>query len=585
MRPRILRRRSICARSGRPYQVLYDNLVPSPAGCISTGTPIAAKAGVGYSMANFTKLIISEKYQRFTGLALWSLFFVATLAVIFAFGMMQVRSAMRSDARVELKSVQKLTDSVQAAFEALRSEVTAEPCSAEFRNQLKKVAFRPDGLNEFIYAPDGIPACSTSAEHFSAPRQLTEPDIADAASLGAAVWIDRPLDFVGLKGLEGSIAYSAPFAVVLPTPKIEPRSGWMSKELVLLGPDGRSWHRSGHRGTYDGRGRDVAQNGSPVIADVSMRETVCDDAGTNCVTAGTTPWRLLRHGKQWIATAILFAAVFAAWLGLHAKALLARYWSFEARFLRNLNAKSIVCLYQPLLNVRSSEIIGFEVLARWRDVDGTIVSPDKFIDVVARSGRTMEFTQLVADCAFRELSTRLPLGPRLQVNFNVFPCDLDSAALRHTFRAFIAESARFDLVLEIVESDALPIDIVQREIEALGKAGIKTYIDDFGTGYSNIQNLAMLAVQGVKLDRSFGMAPDKSMMARMLLHAIEMVDDAGRAIVVEGVETCERLELLRKTKRVDFVQGYFVSRPLAIGPLVEFLARDAGEAPSAGLAA
>jgi EAL domain-containing protein (putative c-di-GMP-specific phosphodiesterase class I) len=92
-------------------------------------------------------------------------------------------------------------------------------------------------------------------------------------------------------------------------------------------------------------------------------------------------------------------------------------------------------------------------------------------------------------------------------------------------------------------------------------------------------------VHGVKLDRSFGMAPDKSMMAKMLLHAIEMVDDAGRAIVVEGVETCERLELLRRTKRVDFVQGYFVSRPLPIAQLAEFLGRDAEVAPSRGQAA
>ena len=431
----------------------------------------------------------------------------------------------------------------------------------------------------------GIPACSTSVERFSAPGQLGEPDIAEAGSLGAALWIDRSLDFAGLNGLEGSIAFSAPYAIVLPTPKIEARSEWMSKELVLVAPDGRIWHRSGHKGVHDGLGRDVAQNGSPIIADVSMRETICDMEGTFCVTAGTTPARLLKFGSTWILAAILFAAVVATWLGLHGKAALARYWSFEARFSRNLNAKSIVCFYQPILIFRSGEICGFEVLARWRDVDGTIASPDKFIDIVAGSGRTMEFTQLVADCAFRELSTKLSLGQRFQVNFNVFPCDLDSAALRDAFRAFIAENARFDLVLEIVESDALPIDIVQREIEALGRADIKVYIDDFGTGYSNIQNLAMLAVHGVKLDRSFGMAPDKSMMARMLLHAIEMVDTSGRAIVVEGVETCERLELLRKTKRVDFVQGYFVSRPLPIGPLVEFLGRDAEDKTVEGLAA
>jgi sensor c-di-GMP phosphodiesterase-like protein len=536
-------------------------------------------------MTNFTKVLISEKYQRFTRPALWSLFFVTTLAATSAFAVVQVRNAMRSDIRVDIKNVEKFTESVRAAFDALQLEVTAEPCSAEFRHQLKKVAFRPDGLNEFIYAPDGIPACSTSVERFSAPGQLGEPDITSAGAFGAALWIDRNLDFAGLKGLDGSIAYSPPYAIVLPTPKIESRAEWMSKELVLLGPDGRIWHRSGEKGVHDGRGRDVAQNGSPLVTAVSMRETDCDADNTLCVTAGTTPFRVLSYGTAWIAVAILFAAVLAEWLGLHAQAFLARYWSFEERFGRNLNAGSIVCLYQPILNVRRDEVAGFEVLARWRDVDGTIASPDKFIGIVARSGRTMEFTQLVVDCAFRELSTNLPKDQRFQVNFNVFPCDLDSATLRKTFRAFIDESARFDLVLEIVESDAVPIDIVQREIEALGRAGIKIYIDDFGTGYSNIQNLAMLAVHGVKLDRSFGMAPDKSMMARMLLHAIEMVDDAGRAIVVEGVETCERLELLRKTKRVDFVQGYFISRPVPIGQLVELVARDVESAPSKDRAA
>jgi len=536
-------------------------------------------------MTNFTRLLISEKHEGLTGFALWALFFIATLAAISVFAVMQVRSAMRSDARDDLRNVEKLAENVQAAFDALKLEVTAEPCSTAFRNQLKKVAFRPDGLNEFIYAPDGIPACSTSAEHFSAPGQLADPDIAEATTFGAALWIDRPLDFVDLEGLEGSIVFSPPYAIVLPALKIESTASWMSKELVLVGDGGRAWHRGGHKGVHDGRGRDVAQNGSPLVADVSMRESLCDSGGTFCVTAGTAPLRVLKYATSWVAVAIVFAAVFAAWLGLHAKTLLARYWSFEARFHRNLNAASILCLYQPILNVRSGEISGFEVLARWRDVDGTIASPDKFIDVVARSGRTMEFTQLVADCAFRELSTHLPKDQRFQVNFNIFPCDLESVSLRNAFQAFIAESARFDLVLEIVESDALPIDIAQKEIEALGRAGIKTYIDDFGTGYSNIQNLAMLAVHGVKLDRSFGMAPDKSMMARMLLHAIEMVDDAGRAIVVEGVETCERLELLRRTKRVDYVQGYFVSRPLPIAQLAEFLGRDAEVAPSRSQAA
>jgi sensor c-di-GMP phosphodiesterase-like protein len=531
-------------------------------------------------MANFTKLLISREYERLTGFALWSLCFVVSLAVLLVAGLVQARSALRTEAQTELKVLRGLTNNIDAAFRALGSQVTAAPCSNEFHSQLKKVAFLPDGLHEFIYAPDGIPVCSTNVATFPRPEQLQNPDIPATDPEGISIWARHPLDFVGLKGLEGSIAYKAPFAIIVPMPKVEAIHDWVSKELVLVAPDGRTWHRGGELGVHDGHGRDVAQNGSAIVADVSMRETACEEGGIYCITAGTTPLRVLRASEKWIAVAILFASVLAALLGTHAKSLLARYWSFEARFLRNLKPDSVICFYQPILNVRSGEIAGVEVLARWRDVDGTVVSPDKFIDIVSRAGLTKDFTQMVANRAYLELAAILPPSQRLQVNFNIFPGDLDCAALCHTFRGFLEEQHRFDLVLEIVESDALPIDIVQREIEALGKTGIKVYIDDFGTGYSNIQNLALLAIHGVKLDRSFGMAPDKSMMARMLLHAIDMVDTSGCVIVVEGVETCERLELLRRTKRVDFAQGYYISRPLPAGALVEFLGRDS-EAPVA----
>ena len=87
-----------------------------------------------------------------------------------------------------------------------------------------------------------------------------------------------------------------------------------------------------------------------------------------------------------------------------------------------------------------------------------------------------------------------------------------------------------------------------------------------------MQSLAALSVDGVKLDRAFAMAADDTMMARMLHHAIDMIHATGRVMVVEGVETGERLALLRQlTARIDFVQGYYISKPLQICPFVEYL--------------
>jgi EAL domain-containing protein (putative c-di-GMP-specific phosphodiesterase class I) len=139
-------------------------------------------------------------------------------------------------------------------------------------------------------------------------------------------------------------------------------------------------------------------------------------------------------------------------------------------------------------------------------------------------------------------------------------------------QAFQGERDRFTLALESIESDALALEDAQSEIEALARHGVRTYIDDFGSGYSSIHRVASLAIHGVKLDRSFAMAPSESLMARMLVHAVDMIGSSGREIVVEGVETQERLDLLIATKAVGFAQGYYISRPLPIDGLVAFLA-------------
>ncbi len=90
--------------------------------------------------------------------------------------------------------------------------------------------------------------------------------------------------------------------------------------------------------------------------------------------------------------------------------------------------------------------------------------------------------------------------------------------------------------------------------------------------------MAALSVEGVKLDRTFAMAPNDSMMARMIVHALDIVKTSGRTIVVEGVETLDRLELLRRTKQVDYVQGYLIARPLPIDAFAQFLATYIGAA-------
>jgi sensor c-di-GMP phosphodiesterase-like protein len=283
---------------------------------------------------------------------------------------------------------------------------------------------------------------------------------------------------------------------------------------------------------------------------------------------------LLGWGRSWItilSSIVVLAALFAWVCAIDVVSWLNRYWSFEARFCRYLSAQSVVIAYQPVLDLKSGKVSGCEVLARWRDIDGTIVAPNRFIDIVERKGCTLAFTRMVADNAHEELSGRLPADLPLQINFNVFARDFESETLLRVFSKFAGRDSHLTVAVELVENDEIDFEKAQLAIEELGRAGIKTYIDDFGTGYSSIERVARLAVHGVKLDRSFAMSPPDSVLGRMLVQVIDMIKTSGHLIVVEGVETEARLNLLRSTGVVDYVQGYVLSRPLGIDELVAFL--------------
>lgn len=519
-------------------------------------------------MSVLVKIFVSGRYRRFIDFTLWLIIAVALLAAAFLFARHQLRDSLKRDVAADLAQLDKLHQDVTSAFDVLDSEATAQPCSEEFLRQLRRVAFRPDGLNEFIYAPGGMVTCSTSISGTQRPLPLGEPDIPQVSPGSISYWIDTRLEHVGLLGMSGIVVHRDPFAIVIPLQTFRAGiDGAGEKELVAVGPNGHVWHVSGTRDLY----QEAAA--APDDGLMTARETLCGKDHSYCITTKSNLASIMGEWQGEILIAIFLIAFYAVWPASTLQRWLNSYWSLPARFRRNLNIDSVICAYQPILDLRTGQISGCEVLARWRDVDGSVVAPDKFIDIVAHSGQTLAFTKMVADRAHLELSQALPAATRLQVNFNIFPRDLDSEELKSVFSAFDGDRERFQIALEIVESDALSVEVAEREIEALGRLGFRTYIDDFGSGYSSIHRVASLAIHGVKLDRSFAMAPSESMMARMLVHALDMVGSCDREIVVEGVETQERLDLLLESGRVAYAQGYLISRPLPIERLAEFLAK------------
>lgn len=519
-------------------------------------------------MSGFVNPFVSGRYRWLAEFLIWVGVTLALLAVGAAFCFTQVHDSLRAEASAKLAHFDRLEVNVADAFAELKSTVTSEPCSDQFLRELRRVAFKPDGLNEFMYAPKRLVTCSTSLNSAQAGIPLGEPDIKKHGNSDISLWVNKRLDAVGLLGLTANVVYQEPFAIVVPPQAFwADRGSWAQKEYVVSAPDGRSWHLGGDTGIFS------AADSASDDTRSTVRAKACGEHHAYCVAVKADMAEMAFNWRSELVVAMCLIAFYAIWPTSVACRALETHWSFSSRFRRHLNTPSIVCAYQPILDLRTGAISGCEVLARWRDVDGSIVPPDKFIDFVSKSGETLAFTKMVVDKAFDELTKALPQTAHLQINFNIFPRDLSREKLNDVFASFLGERSRFKLALEIVESDALALDEAQGEIEALARLGIRTYIDDFGSGYSSIHRVASLAIHGVKLDRSFAMAPSESLMARMLVHAVDMIGSSGREIVVEGVETQERLDLLIDTKAVGFVQGYLISRPLSIEGLVAFLAK------------
>lgn len=529
-------------------------------------------SGEGDGLARLVRLFISGRRQLLLSLAVFALSLTAALGGLARLAADTVDGMMADVAAKELHEVVRLRDNAFRALEDLaRAGGAAAACTPEVEARLRAIAFRPDGLNEFMVLKGNDVLCSTRPSNADLPIRLPQPDLQLSGAVPIAYWFDRSLDLLGLDGHVGTILARGGHAVVLPGVAVGTTlPDWFEVDLHAVAPDGREWHRAGTEGLMETVVGETAGGG---LRSLLTRRAVHCDGPIDCIAVqadlgalfAAQPWRPLAGLVLTSLIAWAAASLFHAWLR--------SYWSFERRFLRHLDAQSIVCHYQPLLRLSDGSISGCEVLARWRDLDDRIVHPDRIIPLVEKAGLTRRFTRLVAGRAFRDLSAEVPPDRRLTVNFNIFPVDLDAEELFRTFEDFLDAPDRFEIVLEIVETERLDLRKAAAEIEKLQRLGFRVYMDDFGTGYFSVESLAGLQLDGVKLDRCFAMAPQGSVMARMLGRVLEMISATGRPVVVEGVECPDILRALREQPRLAaFAQGYGIARPLPPAEFGRFLA-------------
>ncbi len=239
-----------------------------------------------------------------------------------------------------------------------------------------------------------------------------------------------------------------------------------------------------------------------------------------------------------------------------------------------LDSAELQVVYQPVVGVDSTEIVGLEALARWRD-RGRDVSPDVFIRAAEESGLVVPLGELMFELVLRDVvALRRAHGRRLAVGVNISSQQLRSAAFVDRLERGLSRLGDVQLVLELTERQMASDDpLVLAAMTQLSGRGVRFAVDDFGVGFSSIGYLQQLPVHVFKTDRSFTQSIDDDERACRLLRSVVVMGEAlGLDVVVEGVERLGQLEHLRTHVHPSGVQGFALHRPMPLDRLLDVLA-------------
>jgi diguanylate cyclase (GGDEF)-like protein len=231
--------------------------------------------------------------------------------------------------------------------------------------------------------------------------------------------------------------------------------------------------------------------------------------------------------------------------------------------------------YQPVATLPDRRIVGVEALIRWNDPIRGVVLPGEFIALAEETGFIEPLSHWILDTAFAQLAAWRSDGLALdtlainlssrQFRSDGLVRDIEALRIRHAIPAQC-------IILEITESMAMRDEAeAEARISELRHLGFSIALDDFGTGHSSLSVLRSLAIDQLKIDRSFVTNLfDDEVTRNVTSGVISLAKSLNLAVVAEGIETEGQLQLL-EALGCDFAQGYLLGRPMSADGVASIL--------------
>jgi len=296
----------------------------------------------------------------------------------------------------------------------------------------------------------------------------------------------------------------------------------------------------------------------------SLYATHCSLHYFNCFTAYVDMNAVLAAHTRESAVSVGLGGAAGGVLGFLGVLIYLRNHSMVYQLRRAIRGKKLRMTYQPIVHLADRKIVEAEALVRWTDDDGFEVSPEIFVPVAEGSGLMSELTELVVRLVLRDMGEFLRGHPDFSVNINVTATDLANPEFPPMLERSLdaAHLSASSLTIEVTESSTAKKESVVEAIHQLRQRGHDIHIDDFGTGYSSLSYLHSLAVDAIKIDKSFTHAiGTEAVTVSILPQILEMAKKLNLDIIAEGIETEEQAAYFAVQEQRILGQGYLFGRP------------------------
>jgi sensor c-di-GMP phosphodiesterase-like protein len=451
-------------------------------------------------------------------------------------------------------------------------------CSEEDMEFLRNLLYHSLLLKEIGRIHDNRIACST----MMGPGHLRNAEMPNPDSIGAdevKVYRDPPgfqLPDVMVTALQAGDSY----VVLNPYPHINTLQQHSPVHIVttVLGPV---------------PGRPVSPTALNALPPLPLRSrdgdfrrgnvlysTRCSLPTYTCMTASLSDSEALQFDQVQLRANVIFGGMGGGLLGFLVSLAYRRRHGMEHQLRRAIRKDELRLVYQPIIDLASKRVVGAEALARWTDEEGFAVSPDVFVRIAEERGFVGAITRLVVRHAMQDFGAALRAHPNFRLSINVAAADLADPQFLPMLEESLkrAEVSAASLAIEITESSTARREVAMETIRRLHERGHSVHIDDFGTGFSGLSYLHDLAIDTIKIDKSFTQAiGTEAVTVGILPQILAMAEALKLNVIVEGVETKEQASYFAGAALPVLAQGWLFGHPVPADLFHRLLVEDEKE--------